>query len=137
MLLSGIAAAKSPHPRPLKARTHFLATSTCIRGTWGTNEDIYLAEITVNGRDKTLVRLIDEYPDLQPPMSHESLTSSTGTEIWIKRDSECDIAYANMKLRTAPGDPMVILHERLKYQPQMDNAPAPDTNLPCYRTVRR
>lgn len=137
VLLPGIAAARSPHPRPLKAQTRFLATSAFIRGTWGTNQDIYLAEIIPHAGDKPLlVRLIDEYLTFQLPLSVDSLTSTTGTTLRIMRDVRCDIPYSQMQFRTAPGDPMAILHERLSYQPHMDKTPQSDTVLPCYRTVR-
>lgn len=137
-ILSGIMAAKTPHPHTVKAQTRFFATSTCIRGTWGTNQDTYLAEIVPHDeREPHLVRLIDEYPNLLPPLSIESLTSTAGTTLRILRDRSCDVPYGRMQLRTAPGDPIAILPERLGYQPQMDRTPVPGTNLPCYRTVRR
>jgi len=76
VILPEIAIAKSPHPSAFKAHTRFLATSTCIRGTWGLNLDVYLAEIVpIKGSDPVLVRLIDEYRDLDPPLSVATLTS--------------------------------------------------------------
>jgi hypothetical protein len=137
-ILSGIADAKTSHPRSIKAHTRFPAASTLIRGTWGMNQDIYLAEISSrNGSEPQLVKLIDEYSNLAPSLSDDTLTSTTGTNLRIRRDMRCDIPYATMRLRTAPGDPMAILPERLTYRPQMDRAPAPGLVLPCYRTVRR
>jgi hypothetical protein len=130
-------AARTSHIRPFKARTHFFATSTSIRGTWGTNQDIYLAEIIPHeGSLPVLIRLIDEYLTFQVPLSVDSITSTTGTTLRIIRDVRCDIQYSQMQLRTAPGDPMAILHERLGYQPQLSRTPAPDEVLYCYRTVR-
>jgi hypothetical protein len=136
-VIPGITEAKSPHLRPFKAHTHFLATSTCIRGTWGLNRDVYLAEIMPDKQSEILlVRLIDEYRNLDPPLSVDTLTSATGTTMKIRRDAQCDIPYVQMQLRTAPGDPMAILHERLRYQPQLGRTPAPTDIIPCYRNIR-
>jgi hypothetical protein len=138
VILPDIVTARTPHIRPLKARTHVLATSTFIRGTWGTNQDIYLAEIIPHkGSLPILVRLMDEYLTFDPPLSVDGLTSTTGATLRIVRDVRCDIRYSQMQLRTAPGDPMAILPERLGYQPQLTRTPATDEVLSCYRTVRR
>jgi hypothetical protein len=137
-VFSGIAAAKSHPPRPFTAHAHFLATSTCIRGTWGTNLDVYLAEIVLQkGNAPVLVRLVDEYRNLDPPLAKETLTSEMGTTLRVRRDQICDMPYAQMQLRTAPGDPMAILHERLGYQPSLQQTPQPHELLPCYRNVRK
>lgn len=138
VILPEIAIAKSPHPSAFKAHTRFLATSTCIRGTWGLNLDVYLAEIVpIKGSDPVLVRLIDEYRDLDPPLSVATLTSPTGTTLQVRRDQQCDMPYGRIPLRTAPGDPMAILHERLGYQPQLSKTPDSHEVLPCYRVIRR
>jgi hypothetical protein len=137
VILPGIIAAKTPQSRPLKVRVHFLATAASLRETWGTNEDTYLAEIAPHGGSiPVLVQLIDEYLTFEPPLSFDSLTSTTGTALRIIRDARCDIPYSQMQLRTAPGDPKALLHERLNYQPRVDERPQADTILPCYRTIR-
>jgi len=131
-ILPEIVAAKSPHPHPFKANTRFLATSTCIRVTWGQNLDVYLAEIALNkGSESVLVRLIDEYRNLAPPLSEDTLTSTTGTTLRIRREAQCDMPYGAMQLRTPPGDPMAILPERLGFQPQLSWEPQPTAILPC------
>jgi hypothetical protein len=123
--------------RALKALVRFLATSTLVRGSWGLNQDIYLAELTTSAAaDPQLIRLIDEYNHAASPLSKAALTSPSGTTLLVWRDSQCDLAYRAIVLRTAPGDPLAILPERLGYQPHMDHPPTPDTILPCYRTVR-
>jgi hypothetical protein len=136
-ILSGIAGAATAHLRPMKTQTRFLATSTCIRGTWGMNQDIYLAEIVPSGgNEPLLVRMIDEYPNLQLPLSVDRLNSTAGSLLRIKRDMQCDVPYTRMQLRTAPGDPMAILPERLGYKPELGRTPGPNEVLRCYRTVR-
>jgi hypothetical protein len=135
-VLPAISEPKSFHP--FKAHTRFVATSTCIRGTWRFNLDVYLAEIlSKKGSETVLARLIDEYGNLEAPISVSALTSATGTYLRVKRDRQCDMPYAQIQLRTAPGDPMAILHERLGYEPQLSKVPQPNEVMSCYRTVRR
>ncbi len=124
--------------RVQKAQVRFLATSTILRGTWGSNEDTYLAELHLSAKSEpVIVRLIDEYPNAFPPLSAAVLTSRSETVLRVQRDSQCDLPYGAMLLRTAPGDPMAIVHERIGYQPKMDKRPEPSAVLPCYHTVRR
>lgn len=126
-----------PHRHGQKARVRFLATSTLIRGTFGQNEDTYLAQVfTARGNESHLIRLVDAYPNETPPLPLATLTSDSGTRLRIQRDPQCDRLYGEMLLRTAPGDPMAILLERLEYHPQLSWTPQPGTNVPCYRTVR-
>ena len=121
-----------------KARVRFLATSWMVRGTWGLNEDRYLAEITSARNDAPiLVQLIDIYPNESSPLSQETLTSQIGTPVRITRDTRCDIPFEQMAFRTAPGDPMAILPKRLGYQPRLARAHASGEVLPCYRLVRK
>ena len=137
-LLPGMIAAKTSQLRPQKMQTRFLATSICMRETWGTNEDDYLAEIVPHeGADPLLIRVVDEYPNLELPLSNDLLTSRIGSTLRVMRDFGCDIPYSQMQLRTASGDPMAILPERLGYQPTLDRTPSAGQMLPCYRTVRR
>lgn len=115
----------------------FLATCTEVRGTWGLNEDVYLAEIRVKGEvNPVVVRLVDSYPNQSPPLSAEQLKSQAGTVMRLRRDLRCDRPFGAMLLRTAPGDPLAIVPERLGYEPQMERVPDPGAELPCYTTVR-
>jgi hypothetical protein len=127
-----------PHKNEQKARVRFLATSTLLR-TWGApNEDTYLAELTLTTKDDPLmVRLVDSYPNMASPLSKGTLTSAEGHILKVRRDINCDRIYGKMILRTAPGDPMAILPERLGYQLSIDVVPASEMILPCYRLVRR
>lgn len=127
-----------PHRRALKARVRFKATSTLIRGTWGPNEDTYLAESRFSrADDPVLVRLVDAYANESPPLAREILTSDSGTVLHVMRDPRCDLSFGRMLMRTAPGDPMAILPERLGYQPHLARVPDSDELLPCYRTLQR
>jgi hypothetical protein len=124
--------------RVQKAHVRFLATSTVVRGTWGYNQDIFLAELQpARHGELQLVRLIDEYPNCYPPLATEVLKSKYGTVFKVRRDSQCDLPFGKIQLRTTPGDPMAILNERLGYQPEMDRTPEARTPVPCYRTVRQ
>lgn len=133
-----ISAARPFLLRPFKARAHFLATSTCIRGTWGLNLDLYLAELsTKKGSDLLMVRLVDEYGKLGASVFLVSLTFATGTNLRIRRDQQCDMPYAQMQLRTAPGDQIVILHERLVDQSQLFQTSGQNKVAQCYRPARQ
>ena len=131
-------AAAWSHRHGSKARVHFLAASTLIRGTWGPNEDTYLAQLLLlKQNEAVLVRLVDAYPNEWPPRAREALMSDAGTVLRVKRDAGCDRPFGEMLLRTAPGDPMAILSERLSYTPPLERTPASGTILPCYRVLRR
>jgi len=120
------------------ARVRFLATSTLIRIWGGPNEDTYLAQLTFMPNDDPLVvRLVDSYPNLALPLPRVALTSEDGSIVKVRRDMSCDRPYSKIILRTAPGDPMAILPERLGYLPSMDQTPTPEMILPCYRVVRQ
>ena len=135
--ISTTSGASWPHRNGQKARVRFLATSTLVRGTWGRSEDTCLAEVTFTSEsDPLLVRLVDSYPNEAPPISGAALTSTSGTTFWMRRSTDCDRPYREMVLRTEPGDPQAILHERLSYQPQLARTHEPNQALPCYRTVR-
>jgi hypothetical protein len=122
--------------RASKMHVHFLATSTSVREHLGQSQDVYLIEITTENDGPVLARLVDQYPPYGAPLSSEVLTSSTGTTLKITRDRMCDIGFAQMPLRTAPGDPMAILAESLGFRPRLARAIAPSEVLPCYRTVK-
>jgi hypothetical protein len=135
--VSTIGTAASGRSHNLKAQVHFVAASTSVHSGLGTSQDVYLVEMTPHGYDETiLARLIDEYPPYRVRLSHEILISVEGATLRIRRDPTCDAAFALMPLRTAPGDPMAILPERLGFQPKLLNPIGPDEVLPCYRTVR-
>ena len=127
-----------PHRQGQRARVQFVATSTLIRGTWGQNEDAYLVKLLFPKQNETvLVRLIDTYPNEFPPLSREVLSSDRGSVLSLKRDAGCDRPFGEVLLRTAPGNPLAILLERLSYRPRLDRTPEAETILPCYRTIRR
>jgi hypothetical protein len=126
-----------PHQRGQKAKVRFLASGTLVRGTWGLNEDTYLAEMHLRpGNESTLVRLIDDYPNEVPPISAVVLTSELGTILRVRRDSQCDSAYSQMLLRARPGDLTAILPVKLEYQPVLPERIEPNSVLRCYRTIR-
>jgi hypothetical protein len=121
-----------------KAHVRFLATSTLVRGTYGYNQDVFLVELRFTAHGESLLaQLIDEYPNLSPPLAARDLRSPSGIVFWVRRDAKCDLPYGEVLLRTAPGDPMALLHERLGYQPHLEKTPQPDEILPCCRTAKR
>ena len=127
----------STHKQVLKAHLRFLATSTLIRNTWGRNEDTYLAESTFPSQPApVLIRLIDNYPNEFPSLPLETLASQVGTMLRVRRDVQCDIPFGRLALRTALGDPLAILPERLGYEPKLTRTPDAVEVLPCYRLIR-
>jgi hypothetical protein len=135
--VSATSALAWPHKKGQRLQVRFVATSTLIRGTYGPNEDTYLAELSLDkGRERFLVRLVDAYPNEAPPILRVNLTAPSGIMLRLRRDFGCDRLFGEILSRTAPGDPMAILPERLGYQPDLDKAPDPNAVLPCYRTVR-
>ncbi len=128
--------------RPIKVTVQFLAESTAVRSSWAMNQYVYLVEV-VSHRDYSnsgamLARLIDEFPPYDTSGSSSAMKIvSTGAAMRIVRDASCDVAYAKMPLRTAPGDPLAILPERLGYHPDLPRAVGEDEVVPCYRIVRR
>jgi len=131
--------AASPRPHPVVAKVRFLATSTSTRSTYAGSEDVYLAEVAFPGRtdDELPVRLIDDYPEYRGPIGPDVLQATHFTRFRLLRDATCDIALADMPLRTAPGDPMAILPVELHYQPELPHPVQSQQILPCYRIVRR
>jgi hypothetical protein len=136
-MLSPAANALNRH-RAQKAKVHFLADGALLRGSWGFNQDIYLAELIGKKEPgRQLVRIVDEYSPDAPPLSHEVLVDEQGTGFRVQRDESCDVAYGTMHMRAAPGDPMAMLPGRLSYEPKLDQIPSVDAALPCYRIVRK
>lgn len=120
-----------------KGRVHFVATSTLLRNTWGMNQDTYLAFLRLpKVAEPVLVRLVDEYPALEAPLSHADLTSDLEVRIAVVRDDGCKGAFSQLLLRAAPGDLIALLNEPMQYRPNLEPAPTPDSILPCYRVVR-
>lgn len=118
-----------------RAHVTFLATGTSVHGSLGESQDVYLIEITEGESDQpVLARLIDEYPPDRSALPPETVTS--GGTLKVRRDRRCDIAIAQMPIRTAPGDPMAILPERLGFKPHLPRKVAASEVLPCYRTAR-
>ena len=135
LMTTSIASAKSP--KYIRAQVHFLATSTSTRSSFGDNYDNYLIAIkTVDGSGPELARLEDIYPPYQSALPEKILKSSGSVKLKVKRDRSCDVAYGDMPLRTAPGDPAAILPERLGYHPLLAKVPDAKVVLSCFRVVR-
>jgi hypothetical protein len=128
-----------PHGRDVRAHVRFLATSTSIRLEFAESEDVYLVELVLPHRNggATLARLIDRYPEYRTSLPADILESSIGRTVRIRRDSACDISFQAMPLRTAPGDPLAVLPEKLGFAPPLPRSVAPKEILPCFRLVHR
>ena len=130
-LAQGSAYARSRHS--IKAKVHFLAAGIMIRGTWGQNEDNYLAE-TISGKgNRELIRIRNRYPSWFPSISNSALASKEGIKFRLVRDETCDVAFGAMHLRAKPDDPTATLPIWLDYHPTIDNQPGTNDMLSCYR----
>ena len=135
LIATPLASAKSP--KYMRAHVRFLATSTSTRSSIGENYDVYLIKIkTADGPGPEFARLEDIYPPYQTALPEAILRSSGWVQLKVKRDRNCDVAFGEMPLRTAPGDPSAILNERLGYRPHLTEPPGAAQVLPCFRTVR-
>ena len=117
-----------------RASVRFIARSTAVRGTYGSNEDIYLVEIGTQGKDLIYAKLIDSYFNLFPPLPWRILTSKAPVLMRIVRDQECDVRLQEMPIRSAPGDRSTILPVPLHYESEEPASIPVDKLLPCYRT---
>ncbi len=139
LLVSGFAigTVEAVRSHPQKAIVRFLATSTSVRNSWGTSQDVYLVEIVPHATDNpVLARLVDDNPEYHEMDLRKRFASGTGTTLGLWRDPACDIAFAKMPLRTRPGDPSAILPEQLGFTPTIWRPVQPDEMLPCYRLAR-
>lgn len=125
--------------RAFKTTVRFLATSTSFHTDLGESQDVYLVSVALDPQsgEWTLARLVDEFPPYRTALPSRDLQSGSPMRLRVRRDASCDLVYAQMRLRTAPGDPMAILPEPLGFTPALDEYPRPTELLPCYRTVRR
>lgn len=131
------ASAMTGRPHPIKVNARFLATSTSIRSSWSTSQDVYLIEMVPHGSDQpVLARLIDDHPEYHEMFLAKRFASTDDATLRIWRDQSCDIAFAQMPLRTPPGDPRAVLPERLGFQPKLSRAVEADEILPCYRMMK-
>ena len=109
MTLATSSAGAWPHKHGQKARVHFPATSTLIRGTWGQNEDTYLAQLHLPKQNEAvLVGLVDAYPNEWPPLGRKILSADAGSVLPVKRDQDCDRPFGEILLRRrrrSPGHP--------------------------------
>lgn len=137
VLLGTIPLCGQPHARIQRLQVHFLATSTSIHGKEAGSEDVYLVELTDENGRIGLARLVDQYPDYRLPLSRAAISSSEGQHLQLLRDPACDVALKNLPLRTAPGDPVAVLPERLRFEPNLPPNVAQDAPLPCFRVVRK
>lgn len=137
-MLQPLVLARGAHSGSLIAEVRFLATSTSVRSGYYDSEDIYLAQVefTRRGESPAFARLVDDYAPSVRPISPDILKSLEPTRLRLRRDKSCDVAYDDMPLRAAPGDPIAILPAKLGYLPKLPEAVQPEQILPCYRIVR-
>ena len=102
------------------------------------SEDVYLAEVEFprRGGEEVLARVVDDYAAYEGPISSDTLKSAHYAQFRLLRDATCDRVFADMPLRTAPGDPTALLLVPLQFQPELPQSVQPQQILPCYRVAR-
>ena len=120
--------------KPSKFFVHFVATSTVVHSGWSGNQDVYLVELKKSGEIPFLAKLVDEYPSYGSAIPRRVLVSIGTSLIKVKRDPECDVRYADMPKRAAPGDPRAIYPMPMTFTPT--NPPVDgDLIVQCFRLV--
>ena len=125
--------------KPARYFVRFVASSTAVHSAWALSQDVYLVELRRKPQDSPfLAKLVDEYPDYEGAIA-KSILASDGTARLMKlaRDSTCDVPYARMPKRTAPGDPRATDLVPMNYVPGSYAHVDPLLMLRCYRLVRR
>ena len=127
------------HAPMLKAHVRFLATGELIRVAQGLSHDEYLVSVSTHSsaEQQQVARLVDDYINFAPPIPQNVQTSAKLVTFELVRDSTCDLPYHAMMLRSAPGDLIALYPAPTHYTPVLDEAIAPATVIPCYRTVRK
>ena len=124
--------------RPSKFFVHFVATSTVVRSDWSGNQDVYLVELKAkSGGTPFLAKLVDEYPGYGSAIPRRLLLSDGASLLKVKRDPECDVRYAVMPKRAAPGDPKAIIPAPMTFVPNTYPQVDPDFEVKCFRLVHQ
>ena len=124
--------------RQSKFFVRFVATSTVVHRTWSGNQDIYLVELKKESHGTPfLAKLVDEYAGYDNAIPRSVLVSDGTSRVKVRRDPECDVRYAEMPLRAAPGDRMAIIPAPMTFVPRIYPQVDGDFNLQCFRLVRQ
>jgi len=124
--------------KPAKYLVHFVASSTAAHSAWALNQDVYLVELRKKPQDSPFLgKLVDEYPDYAGGIPKNILVSD-GTSRFIKvnRDPACDVRYADMPKRTAPGDPKASYLVPMTFVPSRSSQVDGNAIVQCFRLVR-
>lgn len=129
---------RRPCAHAQEAAVCFLAAGMLYRTTWGMNQDTYLAQLQFSKSGlHVLARLVDEYSNSAPPIPAAIPEADAWTPFYVIRNSDCDLSYGELMLRTTHGDSRATLPERLSYQPQLSRTLEPGMVLPCFRVMQR
>jgi hypothetical protein len=124
--------------KPTKYFVRFVASSTMVRQAWGGNQDVYLVELKKTSKDPPfLAKLVDEYTGYERAVPNALLVSDGTSRIKARRDPACDVRYADMPKRGAPGDPAAVYPVPMSFEPHLSLPIEGDSVIQCYRLVRR
>lgn len=124
--------------KPSKLFVRFLATSTVVHSAWSGNQDIYLVELKNNAQGTPfLAKRVDGYPGYGSAIPRRLLVSDEPSPLEVRRDPECDVWYADMPKRAAPGDRMAVYPAPMTFVPSINPSVAGDFMVPSFRFVRQ
>lgn len=110
--------------KSVSVHAKILARSTSVRQIFAGNEDVYLADILVNGQHK-MAKLVDSYPDAGSPVRSDLLADLHPLRMKLVRDFECDVK----------GSTFFLGRDSLIFDPAVRddlNSHASEI-IPCYR----
>lgn len=96
-----------------------LTTSIIVRGSWHTNQGVYLVQMRrADAGTSVLARSIDEYLSYRVPLGKGVLSGYGGTTLRLRHDQDCDIAFTGVPLRAVHENRVVIL-QKPSFQPKL------------------
>ena len=115
--------------KPMKAHVRILASSSTSRQSFAGNQDVYLADISVD-KGHQFVKLVDQYPGFGLPIRPDLLRSQQAFTMQVTREPECDAAASAIFLR--PGDS--VLYDASVRDTLATHA---QDAIPCYKTLHQ
>jgi len=113
----------------------FVARFTAARGTWGTNDEIYLVEIHSAKHEELFYgKLVDRRLNLNAPLPQRILTSKSAVAMKIARDPEWMCPSRACQFVLPPGHQIALIHTKLTFQSPETGSIEANEILPRYRT---
>jgi len=76
--------------RPQTAKVTIMALGISAHHGYAGNQEIYLADIQIKGKDHVIAKLVDTYPPTETPIRRSLLTERHLFQMTLVRNAECD-----------------------------------------------